>query len=48
MYTVYILISLKDYKFYIGFTTNLKSRIKEHNKGGVRSTRKKTFRINIL
>ena len=30
---VYILKSLKDGKLYIGYTNNLKSRIKEHEKG---------------
>jgi len=30
---VYVLESIKDKKRYIGFTTNLKKRIKEHQKG---------------
>jgi putative endonuclease len=28
---VYVLLSKKDNKFYIGYTQNLKRRIKEHN-----------------
>jgi putative endonuclease len=38
MYYVYILISEKDKKFYTGFTNDIKSRIKDHNKGRVPST----------
>ncbi len=37
-YCVYILYSLKDYKMYIGYTTNLERRIAEHNAGGTVST----------
>lgn len=36
---VYILLSLKDKKFYTGFTTDLKNRLSEHAKGDVRSTK---------
>jgi putative endonuclease len=39
MYYVYVLYSLKDKKFYIGFTNNLKLRYQEHEKGEVISTR---------
>ena len=39
MYYVYVLYSLKDKKFYIGFTKNIKLRHKEHNDGKVRSTK---------
>jgi putative endonuclease len=39
MYYVYILLSKKDGKFYIGYTDNLKLRFKEHNEGRVRSTK---------
>lgn len=39
MYYIYVLYSLKDKKFYIGKTTNLNSRLKEHNAGEVRSTK---------
>ena len=37
-YYVYILISLKDSNFYIGYTTNLDERIKRHSNGEVSST----------
>lgn len=36
---VYILQSLKDKKFYTGYTSDLKKRIKNHNEGKVLSTR---------
>ena len=39
MYYVYILKSLKDNMLYIGYTNNLKRRIKEHNDGESKSTR---------
>ncbi len=35
----YVLKSLKDVKLYIGWTNNLKHRIKEHNKGLVDATK---------
>ena len=38
MYYVYILQSLKDNKFYIGFTTNIEKRIEDHNSGKNLST----------
>jgi len=41
-YYVYILVSLKDKKFYTGYTTNLSERIKEHNSGKVVSTNYRT------
>ena len=41
MYYVYILTSLKDKNFYIGFTTNLKLRIGQHKNGEVESTKKR-------
>lgn len=37
-YYVYTLLSLKDKKFYVGFTTNLKDRLSRHARGEVRST----------
>jgi len=37
-YYVYILLSLKDKKFYTGFSTNLKKRLIYHNKGLNKST----------
>ena len=39
MYYTYVLHSLKDGKFYIGFTQNLKRRFEEHEKGFVESTK---------
>ena len=38
-YYVYILLSLKDKKLYVGFTTNLKTRLVKHATGKVNSTR---------
>lgn len=38
-YYVYTLFSLKDYKFYTGFTTGLKERLTRHARGEVTSTR---------
>jgi putative endonuclease len=34
----YVLISLKDGRFYTGFTENLKKRLAQHNEGTSRST----------
>ena len=39
MYYVYVLLSEKDNEFYIGFTENLKGRLKEHQNGKVLSTK---------
>jgi len=38
-YYTYVLFSEKDYKLYIGFSGNLKQRIKEHLTGHVRATK---------
>lgn len=38
-YYVYNLLSLKDKKFYTGFTTNLKQRLQQHSRGEVKSTK---------
>jgi putative endonuclease len=38
MFYVYILKSLKDEKLYVGYSTNLKQRFKEHQIGKVNST----------
>lgn len=38
-YYVYILHSLKDDKFYTGYTENLKLRFEEHKNGRVASTK---------
>lgn len=37
MYYVYVLLSKKDGNFYIGYTANLKERVKMHNKGQITS-----------
>jgi len=39
MYCVYILLSVKDKKTYIGYSGNLKRRIDEHKKGLVEATK---------
>jgi putative endonuclease len=39
MFYTYILQSLKDDKFYSGYTKNLKLRFEQHRKGQVESTR---------
>ncbi len=36
---VYVLRSLKDAQFYVGFTKDLRARLEAHNKGMVLSTR---------
>ena len=38
MFYVYLLLSKKDNKFYIGLTRDLKKRLKEHNAGKNKST----------
>jgi len=38
-YYVYIFLSKKDNKFYIGLTNNLERRLKEHHNGEVLSTK---------
>ena len=38
MFYMYILLSLKDNQFYIGFSSDLKNRIEAHNSGSVCST----------
>ncbi|MBU1126765.1 MAG: GIY-YIG nuclease family protein [Patescibacteria group bacterium] len=39
MYYIYILHSVNFGRYYVGFTSNLKKRLKYHNKGSNRSTR---------
>ena len=39
MFYVYVLKSKKDNKFYIGMTSDLKRRMKEHSYGKVKSTK---------
>jgi len=41
MYYTYVLQSLKDGQFYVGFTENLKLRFERHSKGSVESTRQR-------
>ncbi|MEM9324148.1 MAG: GIY-YIG nuclease family protein [Bacteroidota bacterium] len=38
-YCVYILFSHHDHQLYIGYSANLDERIKDHNRGGVFSTK---------
>jgi len=39
MYTVYILQSLKNNRYYTGQTSNIGSRLETHNRGMVKSTK---------
>ena len=39
MYFTYVLESKKDNKLYVGFSSNLKSRLKKHNDGFVKATK---------
>lgn len=39
MFYIYILKSLKDNKTYVGYTNNLKERLRKHNSGQVKSTK---------
>jgi putative endonuclease len=41
MYYTYVLQSLKDEQFYVGFTENLKLRFEHHSKGRVESSRQR-------
>ena len=48
MYYVYLIISKKNnlIKSYVGYTNNVKKRIKQHNKGkGAKSTRGRMWRL---
>jgi len=38
-YYVYVLVSMQDKNFYVGYTNNLKSRFEQHLKGLVFSTK---------
>jgi len=42
MFYVYILKSKKDNRLYLGYTNDLRKRLKEHNLGLVNSTRLRT------
>ena len=49
MYFVYILQSLKDNKLYTGYTSNVKRRFEEHNKGLVSITKhRRPFKLIYL
>ena len=39
MYYVYLLMSLKDFRFYTGYSSDINRRLSEHNKGLNISTR---------
>ncbi|MGB1247790.1 MAG: GIY-YIG nuclease family protein, partial [Chitinophagales bacterium] len=39
MYYVYVLKSNNHWRFYVGFTQNIKKRLKEHNNGYTKSTK---------
>ena len=39
MYTVYILFSSSNDKYYVGHTSNLQDRLKRHNQGRSKSTK---------
>jgi len=39
MYYVYILQSQKNYSYYVGFSEDLRERVKQHQQGKVRSTK---------
>jgi putative endonuclease len=39
MHYVYVLLSLKDSRFYTGYTEDLRKRLEEHQQGRVNSTR---------
>jgi len=46
MYYVYILESIKDKGFYIGYTTDIERRVQEHNEGKSLATKpKKPYRL---
>ena len=36
---IYVLLSQKDHKFYVGYTKDIQNRLKEHNIGKVHSTK---------
>ena len=39
MHFVYVLLSCKDNKYYIGYTDNVDKRLEKHNQGSVPSTK---------
>jgi predicted GIY-YIG superfamily endonuclease len=42
-FAVYVLYSLKDLQFYIGYTANFKRRMEEHEKGDQKYCLQKTI-----
>ena len=49
MYFVYILQSLKDNKLYTGYTSNVKRRFEDHNKGLISITKyRRPFKLIYL
>jgi len=42
MYYVYVLQSEKDKRFYVGYTNDLRKRLRQHNEGKVNSTKDRT------
>ena len=47
MYYTYVLHSMKDNGFYVGFTKDLKQRFEQHQRGEVRST-KNRLPLNLI
>lgn len=47
MYFVYVLLSLKDYHFYIGYTEDIERRVAEHMLGKVTAT-KRRFPLQLI
>lgn len=39
MFYVYVLKSINHYRFYVGMTTDVEKRLKEHNSGKTKSTK---------
>mgnify|MGYP001569077403 CR=1 FL=1 len=49
IFWVYVLVSLKDSKRYIGYTEDINKRLKQHNNGEVISTKNRTpFKLIYL
>jgi len=47
MYYTYVLLSMKDNNFYVGFSKDLKLRFEQHDKGLVETTRDRRALILI-
>ncbi len=45
MYCIYVLQAEKDEKFYLGYSADLKKRVKSHNSGQSKSTRYSRWRL---